>query len=129
MPLLKNESEVEAFLKLEAQLQSSRKEIGELSKKKPNDGVNKFKLGHLNAMLGKANDVLSDDLPLQGFTEFEVDQVPTNSDVVFVLAQYTDAIYRFRKCNTQIVGSSNVWILSDNARVQAGILHNFKYRE
>jgi hypothetical protein len=130
MPILKNESAVEAFIKLETQLQSSRKEIAELSKKKPNDGVNKFKLGHLNAMLRSANKLLSADPPLQGFTEFDVDQVPSNSDVLFVLAQYTDAIYRFRERNTHYEGGSNVWKLSDaRVTVAADSLHKFKYRE
>ena len=130
MPLLKNESDVEAFIKLETQLQSSRKEIAELSKKKPNDGVNKFKLGHLNTMLRSANKLLADNLPLQEFTEFEVDQVPSNSDVLFVLAQYTDAIYRFREHNTHYSGGSNVWKLSDaRVTVAANPLHLFKYRE
>ena len=93
---MKTEVEVDEFVKLETQLQSSRQEIAELSKKKPNDGVNKFKLGHLNAMLRTANRTLAADVPLAGFTEFDPDDVPTNSDVVFVLAQYTDALYRFR---------------------------------
>src|ERR1039458_1565063 len=130
MPLLKNESDVEAFIKLERQLQFSRKEIAELSKKKPNDGVNKFKLGHLNTMLRSANKLLSDDLPLQGFTEFDVDQVPSNSDVLFVLAQYTDAIYRFRGRNTHNSGGSNIWKLSDvRVTVAADNTYEFKYRE
>jgi hypothetical protein len=130
MPLLKDESEVEEFIRLETQLQSSRREVAELSKKKPNDGVNKFKLGHLNTMLRKANQILSDSLPLEDFTEFDVDLLPSNSDVVFVLAQYTDAIYRFRRSNTHESGGVNLWTLVDTkAKVRTGQLVNFKYRD
>jgi hypothetical protein len=130
MSILTNETDVEAFIKLETQFQSSRGEMAELSKKKPNDGVNKFKLGHLNTMLRNANELLSADIPLEGFTEFDVDLLPSNSDVVFVLAQYTDAILRFREANTHYVNGTNIWKLHDSpVKIAAGLLNNFKYRE
>jgi len=130
MPLLKDESEVEEFIRLETQLQSSRRELAELSKKKPNDGVNKFKLGHLNTMLRKANQILSDSLPLEDFTEFDVDLLPSNSDVVFVLAQYTDAIYRFRTSNTHVSGGVTLWTLKNSrAEVRAGSLWDYRYKD
>jgi hypothetical protein len=104
--------------------------MAELSKKKPNDGVNKFKLGHLNTMLRNANELLSDDIPLEGFAEFDVDLLPSNSDVVFVLAQYTDAILRFREANTHFVSGTNIWKLQDSpVKIAAGRLYDFKYRE
>jgi len=130
MPVLKNEADVESFLKLEVQLKSTRKEMAELSKKKPNDVVNKFKLGHLNLMLRTANEFLREHLPLEGFEEFDEAVIPSNSDVVFVLAQYTDAIYRFRETNTHFVEHDNYWKLSNGvAKVKSGTNHNFKYRD
>jgi hypothetical protein len=98
--------------------------------RKPNDGVNKFKLGHLNTMLRKANQILSDSLPLEDFTEFDVDLLPSNSNVVFVLAQYTDAIYSFRRSNTHKSGGVNLWTLKDSrAKVRTGLIVNYKYRD
>jgi len=98
--IMKLPADVESFEKLESQIHSSRREIAELSRKKPNDAINKFKLGHLNALLAKSNEFLVDDVPLEGFTIFDEDQLPTNSDAVFVLAQYTDALHRFRTKNS-----------------------------
>ena len=90
--IIKNVKEVEEFEKLEAQLHAFRREMAELSKKKPNDGVNKFKLRFLDQALAAANNILGGNQALEGFEQFNLDDVPSNSDVVFVLAQYTDGI-------------------------------------
>lgn len=83
--------------RLEEQFDALHDEIGILSKKSPNDAVNKFKLDLINKLLLQANEILPDDyLPLAGFTAFEEDSVPTNSDVTVVLAQYCAALLRFR---------------------------------
>jgi hypothetical protein len=127
---MKKPDEIDAFQKLELQVHSCRREIAELSRKKPNDAINKFKLGHLNSLLEKANVVLGTDVPLEGFTVFEVDQVPTNSDAVFVLAQYTDALHRFRSQNMVQDKGVTIWKLSGSKeRIQAPRLSEHKYRE
>ena len=64
-------------------------EFRRLSEKKPNDAVNEFKLNIVNNVLAEANKELGKS-PIQGFTQFDTDTMPTNSDVLFVLALYQD---------------------------------------
>jgi hypothetical protein len=101
-------SEQDAFEKLVGQLQSVYDELSVLSKKAPNDGVNKFKLGFLNALLTSANGLLSDRYrPFPDFTQFDIDAVPQNSDVVFILAQYLQYFEKLRADN--VVISQGAW--------------------
>ena len=64
-------------------------EFRRLSEKKPNDAVNEFKLNIVNHVLAEANKELGKS-PINGFTQFDTDTMPTNSDVLFVLALYQD---------------------------------------
>ena len=58
-----------------------------LSEKKPNDTVNEFKLKIVNNILAKANKKLG-NAPIKGFSLFDSESLPTNSDIPFVLALY-----------------------------------------
>ena len=69
--------------------QVSQIEFLELSKKKPDGPLNKFKLQRVNQLLELANTYFeSNDRPFQDFTIFSDDQLPTNSDVRMILSQY-----------------------------------------
>lgn len=93
---------VRLFEKTEAQLEGFFEEIGNLSKKKPDDAVNPFKLGFINQMLERANQLLGDDYrPFPDFTTFDIEaMVPTTSDVVTMLSQYLRSMDKFRKDHT-----------------------------
>jgi len=55
-----------------------------------------IKLGMINKVIASANDVLGSDYrPFQDFEAFDVDELPSNSDVVFVIAQYLEEIERY----------------------------------
>jgi hypothetical protein len=108
---MKSVKEIEEFEKLEMQLHAFRREMAELSKKKPHDGVNKFKLRYLNQALTAANEILSGDSALDGFEQFDLDEVPSNSDVVFVLAHYTDGMHRLRARNTTSDRGNYYWVI------------------
>jgi hypothetical protein len=83
------------FYRIQEQLKSLHEEIDKLSKKKPDDAINKFKLGFINELLAKANEALDDAYyPFADFRSFDVDNVPTNSDVVMILAQYIASFKR-----------------------------------
>lgn len=60
---------VSFFEKTQAQLQGLFDEIGTLSKKKPDDAINKFKLKIINPILSQANDLL--DKEYKPFSDFE----------------------------------------------------------
>lgn len=76
-------------------------ELRELSKKQPDGKVNKFKLGFINEKLADANGILGSQWkPLRTFEQFDVDDLPSNSDVVLILSQYTGALTRWQHDNT-----------------------------
>lgn len=96
-----NEKEVDVFLKLQPQLKSAYDEISLLSKKKPTESVNTFKLKFINSIITRANKILGNKY--QPFPdEFEVfseDDMPNNSDVVFILSHYLTSLEKSRSDN------------------------------
>ncbi len=66
-------------------------EFRRLSDKKPNDTVNEFKLNIVNKLLAEANnelEALGSRTPISGFTQFDENALPSNSDVLLVLTLY-----------------------------------------
>ena len=83
-----NREEVEIFLKIKPQLISAYDEISLLSKKKPTECINEFKLKLINSILLVANKILGEKyMPFpEDFTQFSKEEMPNNSDVVFILS-------------------------------------------
>ncbi|MCY4420286.1 MAG: hypothetical protein OXC42_03415 [Gammaproteobacteria bacterium] len=110
---MKTRKDIECLEKTLGQLTAIHREMSLLSKKSPNDAVNKFKLGRINQALEAANNVLgSRYTPVEGFKKFEEDDAPSNSDVVFVLAQYLEEVQRYKADNTVIHNFKNVYVLN-----------------
>jgi hypothetical protein len=94
---LMKRKDIDEFEKLCGQLQGIYDELSILSKKSPNDAVNKFKLKFINKLLQDSNIFLSDKYrPFEGFSEFDLDDVPQNSDAVFMLSQYLQCFEKNR---------------------------------
>jgi hypothetical protein len=92
--------EVEKLEKISGQMDGLHKEISGLAKKSPNDALNKFKLKFVNAVLAEANQVLGLLYkPLAEFEQFDSDDLPTNSDVAFIIGQYIEELERKRADN------------------------------
>ncbi len=109
---MKSRDEVDAFTKLLIQMESVLTEIGELSKKKPNDGLNKFKLRLINTLLTQANTILAkESRPFADFELFSEDELPTNSDVVLILSQYLGCIKKFGRDNTVYYDYDRYWLI------------------
>ena len=112
---MKKQSDIDKFEKAEAQLDALYKELGVLSKKKPDDGINPFKLKLVNSVLGKANELLEKKYkPFSDFELFDLDDIPTNSDVVMILAQYLNCMEKLRSDNIGFDGCSWVWLVDGN---------------
>lgn len=95
-----NKSDVDVFEKLSGQLLSVYEEISLLSKKNPNDAVNKFKLKFVNKLIDDSNEFLDAKYrPFDDFENFDEDDVPQNSDVVFILSQYIQCYEKLRADN------------------------------
>lgn len=98
-----NRDGVDTFEKLSGQLISVYEEISLLSKKSPNDAVNKFKLKFVNRLISESNEYLSDKYkPFEDFNCFQEDDIPQNSDVVFILSQYIQCFEKLRADNVAI---------------------------
>lgn len=101
--------QVAAFDRLKSQLGVLYNEISVLSKKAPDGLVNKFKLVILNEKLTEINELLGEDFkPSKQFTVFDVDSLPSNSDVVMMLSQYRDALETWRSGRVHKAGL-NEW--------------------
>ena len=108
-----NKEQVEIFLKLQPQLKSAYGEIALLSKKKPTDSLNKFKLKFINSILSRANEILEDNYkPFpEDFTLFNEDDMPNNSDVVFILSHYLTSLEKLRCDNIKFSNYKWCWLV------------------
>jgi hypothetical protein len=85
----------------EEQIIGIYEEIIVLSKKTPDSPINKFKLKFINELLTKANSLLGKDYhPLKDLVSFNEEELPTSSDVVFILSQYLKVMDKFRYDHT-----------------------------
>jgi hypothetical protein len=110
---MKSTAEIEIFNKLRIQLKELLRDISELSKKKPNDAVNKFKLKLVNKVLDTANSIIDEkNKPFEDFNLFDEDDLPSNSDVVLILTQYSACLSKFREENMERVGGDWYWIIN-----------------
>ncbi len=109
-----DKKQVEIFLKLQPQLKSAYDEISLLSKKKPTDSLNRFKMKFINSILKRANEILEDTYkPFPDeFTLFDEDDMPNNSDVVFILSHYLTALEKLRCDNIQYMTGDWYWVIN-----------------
>lgn len=111
--------EVDLFIRIYAQIETLYNEIGILSKKNPNDGINKFKLKFINKTLGEANSLLKvEQNPFIDFAFFEEDNLPTNSDVTMILAQYLGYMEELRSANIKEHMENEWWWVIDGKSSQ-----------
>ena len=69
----------------------------------------------MNLSLAAANDLLGNSYkPLDSFVQFDNDDVPTNSDITFVLTSYLEEIERMRSDNIEEIGGGWKYLLSDS---------------
>ncbi len=89
--------DIEQLEKVTGKIEGLYREITLLAKKSSTDGLNAFKLRLVNGALATANEILGNvHQPVEGFTEFDFDDVPSNSDVTVVLAIYLEELERYR---------------------------------
>ena len=93
-------AEVDMFEKLMAQLGSLYQEMSALAKKSPKDAINTFKLRFVNGSLARCNEFLGQRYrPFSEFEVFSSDEIPSNSDVAFILSQYIACAEELRADN------------------------------
>ena len=103
-------ADVELFEKIATQLAHLHDEVCALAKKSPNDAMNTFKLGFVNSALAKCNDLLGRRYrPFPDFDQFSSDDMPSNSDVTFILSQYLACAETLRAANIFISRGRWYW--------------------
>lgn len=114
------QKEVDIFLKLQPQMKSAYEEISLLSKKKPTDQLNTFKLKFINSILTRANTILADKYtPFPDeFDLFSEDEMPNNSDVVFILWHYLTSLEKLRCDNIKHYSYDRFWVINWNVSEQ-----------
>ena len=63
-------------------------ELQELSKKKPDTPLNNFKVKSINRVLEPIKELLKEENMYPFLDVLDMDDMPTNSDVVLILSQY-----------------------------------------
>ena len=109
---MKSYDQIDEFLKLLLQVDKLLNGFLELSKK-PNDAVNKFKLKIVNNLLNIANKILTKKyMPFDDFELFDEDDLPTNSDVVVIIAQYVACLKKFGRDSTEYHDYHYYWVIN-----------------
>ena len=109
------EKEIDLFEKVQSQLESIYDEISLLSKKIQNDALNIFKLKLINNVIIDANSLLKENYkPFNEFDIFNEEELPTNSDVVFIVSQYLACFEKYRIDNTEYSSFNSEWIWKSN---------------
>jgi hypothetical protein len=94
-----NAEQVEQFRKMAAQLDALHQEASAASKKHPDKPVSKFKVDLANAVLAAAKTVLGNSSPTLSFEKFDADDLPTNSDLSFVVSQFVECAEKVKVQN------------------------------
>ena len=77
-------------------LKSLLAETKELSKKKADNPLNKLKVGMINKVLERIKVLLSTDPSVQFLEALDDETLPSNSDAIFIIAQYDAAMKQYK---------------------------------
>lgn len=106
------DEEVEQFRKMAAQLDALHQEATAASKKHPDKPVSKFKVELSNAVLEAAKQVLGTSAPTLNFQRFDTDDLPTNSDLSFVVSQFVECAEKVKAQNIRRINGVWYWMIS-----------------
>jgi hypothetical protein len=114
-----NKEDIVKFESFQAQLKGMYEEMQALTRKSPNDAVNKFKLELINNVLADVNPFLANlGYPLKYFQGFKDDLLPSNSDVLLVLSQHLSRMENLRANNIKPGGlylKDWFWVIDDSS--------------
>lgn len=95
-------------------LKSLLAETKELSKKKADNPLNKLKVGMINKVLKQVKKILASDPTIQFLELLDNETLPSNSDAVFIIAQYDAAMEQYKNKHYRYNSSTGyAWITSD----------------
>jgi hypothetical protein len=95
-PRLPSAEMIEKFEMLYPMVNSDLNEIRELSKKKQDEPLNKFKVRTINKKLEQVKTLLAEEPTLQFLELLDEDTLPSNSDAVLLISQFVKALEQFK---------------------------------
>lgn len=95
-PLLPHSDKIKKFEMLFPMVNSDLNEIRELSKKKQDEPLNKFKVNTINKKLERVREVLTDEPTFEYLELLDDETLPSNSDAVLMISQYIQAMEQFK---------------------------------
>lgn len=94
--------------------------ISLLAKKSSNNGLKPFKLKLVNGALTSANEILGEEhQPVEGFSQFDADDAPSNSDATVILAIYLEELERYRSALLKFSGGIHWYEFEDGTKLRA----------
>ena len=93
---LPDSDKIKKFKMLFPMVNSDLNEIRELSKKKQDEPLNKFKVKTINKKLEQVKMILSDEPTFEFLELLDEDTLPSNSDAVLMISQYIKAMEQFK---------------------------------
>ncbi len=103
-------SAVEAYESTINIFQGLFREIKELSKKKSETTMSKFKVNQINRLLSDIRDFLKKEPEAKYLDLFDDETLPQTADAVVVMAQYEGALKGFRGRHFGFYGRGHTWI-------------------
>ena len=114
---LPSEASVGKFEMLEKLLASIYEKMKEFSKKKPDEPLNKFKVKNINRVLEQIKEVMKSEPTNEFLDLLDEDSLPSNSDSILIIAQFTASIKQFRSKYYGWTGMNNEWSTKENPQI------------
>jgi hypothetical protein len=106
-------ADIQNFLLIEPLIGSLMDEMKELSKKKPDGLLNKLKVSMINKRLKPMKDLVR-SLPIAQFLdELDEESLPSNSDTVLIVGQFTAALKAYRTAFRGHQGGRSGWFTDE----------------
>lgn len=90
------QEQIEEAKLLEAQLEKAYFEMNGFAKKNPLEKVSLLKNRLINRILSRIKEILKDDPTAEFLDILNEDDVPSTSDAVMIMGQYTTALHQYR---------------------------------
>lgn len=110
---LPSSEKIMMFEMLYPMLSSDISEIRELSKKKQDEPLNKFKVRTINKKLEQTKTILIDEPTFEFLELLDEDTLPSNSDAVLIISQFIQALNQF-KAKYYTIDSSDFEVFDDH---------------
>jgi hypothetical protein len=94
--ILPSEADISQFKMLSELVDAVYIEMKELSKKKPDDLLNKFKVKSVNRVIEKLKVLLMSEPTVEFLDVLDEESLPSNSDSVLIISQHIAALKQFK---------------------------------